>query len=398
MSVLHTQAMQRHHRDSITRTSVSNTASSSAPSLLGRLTLAVTLACGLAASGSAVAANNPPPAVRADAPDTYIVKRGDTLWDISGKYLKSPWRWKEIWAVNPQIKNPHWIYPGDRLILCIIHGRKVVGVDEGDGCVGVERRMNDNSPLETVKLEPKVRAQALDVAVPAVPLSSIKAWLIDGNVVSGRTLKQAPYVIAGKDRHVIAARGDTIYVRGRLEVGDSYGIYRAEEPYLDPGTKEVLGYEARETARGTVTAVNGDVATIELTDSMQQEVRDDDKVLPEPVNNDPGVFYPTNSENVKPGQLIRVLDGIDNAAVDSNVALNRGERDGVKVGQVFAVYRRGALVTDPHDGTLVRLPSERAGLAMVFRTFEKLSYAIMLESNGTIKTGDEIRPPVNSGD
>ncbi|WP_162818177.1 LysM peptidoglycan-binding domain-containing protein [Aquirhabdus parva] len=368
-------------------------------SRLTKIVLAVTLGLGMPMLASAK--NNPAPSVRADAPDTYIVKKGDTLWDISGKYLKDAWRWKEIWAVNPQVKNPHWIYPGDRLILCVIKGHKVVGVDMGDGCVGVERRMNGSPEdnLNTVKLQPKIHIDPLNVAVPAVPLSAIKSWLINADVVSASTLKKAPYVLATKDRHVIAGKGDTVYVRGgNLVVGDSYGIYRAGEAYVDPETKEILGYEARLIARGTATALNSDVSTIELTDSVQQEVRADDKVLPEAVSNEPGVFYPTNSENIAPGRLIRVLDGIDTAAVNSTIALNRGEREGVAVGQVFAIYRRGALVQDSHDGQLVRLPSERAGLAMVFRTFAKLSYAIVLESNGTIKTGDELRPPVSTGD
>ncbi len=360
------------------------------------LVLAMTLGLGMPILASAT--NNPPPAVRADAPDTYIVKRGDTLWDISGKYLKDAWRWKEIWAVNPQVKNPHWIYPGDRLILCNIHGHKVVGVDSGDGCVGVERRMNapaDDLENNVVKLEPEVRTQPLDAAVPAIPLNKIKTWLINGSVVSADTLKNSPYVLATNEHHVLAAAGDPVYVRGgRLVVGDSYGIYRAGVPFIDPETKEILGSEARLIARGTATAVNDDVSTVELTETVQQEVREGDKVMPEEVMHDPGIFYPTNSENVAPGRLIRVMDGLENAATNSTIAINRGEREGVQVGQVFAVYRRGALVVDSHDGKQVRLPSERAGLAMVFRTFKKLSYAIVLESKGAINVGDELRPPV----
>ncbi|GAC1372174.1 MAG: LysM peptidoglycan-binding domain-containing protein [Aquirhabdus sp.] len=362
-------------------------------------TLVLAVALGLGMPMFASAKNNPMPDVRADAPNLYIVKKGDTLWDISGKYLKSPWRWKEIWAVNQQVKNPHWIYPGDRLILCNIKGRTVVGVDQGDGCVGVERRMNES--LDSLKLQPQVHVQALDVAIPAVPLGDIKSWLIDGTVVDGNTLKKAPYVLAPNDRHVLAAAGDVVYVRGgALVVGDSYGIYRAGDAYIDPDTKEILGYEARLIARGTATAVEKDVSTVELTASLQQEVRQGDKIMPEDVNKYPGIFYPTNSENVKPGaHLIRVLDSIDSAAVNSTIAINRGARENVQPGQVFTIYRRGALATDRQaGGQQVRLPSERAGLAMVFRTFDKLSYAIVLEAKGAIKVGDELRPPVNSGE
>lgn len=362
------------------------------------LVLAMTLGLGMPILASAT--NNPPPAVRADAPDTYIVKKGDTLWDISGKYLKDAWRWKEIWAVNPQVRNPHWIYPGDRLILCSIQGRTVVGVDQGDGCAGVARRMNapaDDMDNNVVRLSPKIHIEPLSAAVPAIPLKSIKSWLVDGTVVSAETLKSSPYVLATNERHVIAAAGEPVYVRGgRLVVGDSYGVYRAGEPFIDPETKEILGSEARLVARGTATAVDNDVSTVELTETVQQEVREGDKVMPEEVVQDPGIFYPTNAENIAPASLIRVMDGLEQAAAYSTIALNHGDRDGVKAGQVFEIYRRGALVVDSHDGKQVRLPSERAGLAMVFRSFKKMSYAIILEAKGSIKVGDELRPPASS--
>lgn len=366
----------------------------------GRLTtmvLAVALSVGLPVLASAK--NNPAPTMRADAPDTYIVKKGDTLWDISGKYLKDAWRWKEIWAVNPQVKNPHWIYPGDRLILCTIKGHKVVGVDQGDGCVGLERRMSGTlSDADVVRLSPRVHVDPLNVAVPAIPLSAIKAWLIDGNVVEADTLKKAPYIIAAQDRRVIAGSGDTVYVRGDLTIGNEYGVYRGEKPYIDPESKELLGYESQHVATGVVTASDNGVSTLKVTNSVQQEVRIDDKVLPEEVQADPGVFFPTNSEEVPAGRLIRVLDSLESASINSTIAVNRGEREGVKVGQVFAIFRRGALVKDPHTGAAVQLPSERAGLAMVFRTFKKMSYAVVLEMNGTVKAGDELRPPVATRD
>jgi hypothetical protein len=362
------------------------------------LVLAMTLGLGMPILASAT--NNPPPAVRADAPDTYIVKKGDTLWDISGKYLKDAWRWKEIWAVNPQVRNPHWIYPGDRLIICSIKGHTVVGVDEGDGCAGIERRMSSSVSRfdsNVVRLSPKIHVEPLNAAIPAIALKDIKSWLVDGNVVSEETLNKSPYVLATNERHVVAAAGESVYVRGgRLVVGDSYGVYRQGAPFIDPETHEILGTEARLVARGTATALNNDVSTLELTETVQQEVRAGDKVMAEEAVQDPGIFYPTNAENVAPGRLIRVMDGLGQAAINSTIAVNRGEREGVHPGQVFAIYRRGALVVDSHDGKQVRLPSERSGLAMVFRSFEKISYAIVLEGHGSIKVDDELRPPAGA--
>jgi hypothetical protein len=344
------------------------------------------------------AANNPSPHVRADAPNLYIVKRGDTLWDISKRFLNDAWRWPQVWAANPQVKNPHLIYPGDRLLLCKIEGRTVVGRDEGDGCNGIALRMRGGSSSQTdVRLSPRVRVEPLDVAVPAIPSSAIQGWLTQSQVVAYDTLQQAPYVLAAKGRRVVTAAGDTIYIRGTgLQVGDSYGVYREGERYVDPETKEGLGYEARMVARGTVTEVNRDVTTIELTDSYGQEVREGDRILPTVAKDLPPIFYPTNSDNVAPGRLIRVMDSVGVGAIHSVIAINRGTRDGAQAGQVVAVHRRGALVRDPKVKDLVRLPSERSGLAMIFRSFDRVSYAYVLEADEPLKLGDEIRPPVST--
>jgi hypothetical protein len=363
-----------------------------------RVLPALLLSMGLAVALPSVSyANNPAPAVRADAPNVYVVKKGDTLWHISKRYLKDAWRWPELWAANPQVKNPHLIYPGDRLLLCSIGGRSVVGIDAGDGCDGIVRRMG-TKPETSVdgKLSPRVRVEPLDVAVPAVPLSEIRAWLTHSRVVDYKTLKEAPYVLSAKDNRVISSIGDVIYVRGgNLQVGDRFGVYREGERYADPETNETLGYEARQVAAGLVIDRSDDVTSIRLTDSYQQEVREGDRILPEENANLPVMFYPTTL-NTKAGRLIRVMDSINTAAQHSVVALNRGSRDGAQTGQVVSIYRRGAVVLDPQQKDKVRLPSEKAGLAMIFRTFDKMSYAYVLESDVPLKVGDEVRPPISS--
>lgn len=340
-------------------------------------------------------ANNPPPAVRADAPNVYVVKKGDTLWDIARHYLRSPWRWPEIWATNPQVKNPHLIYPGDRLLLCSIGGRQVVGVDQGDGCEGVVRRITTGGG--DARLSARIRVEPLDSAVPAIPLSEIRSWLTQATVMDYATLHNAPYVLAARERHVITAAGDIIYVRSKaLNVGDVYGVYRQGERYADPETQETLGYEMRQVARGLVIEQNGEVASVRLTDSFQQEVREGDLVLPEQGEAYPPIFYPTNAKNILPGRLIRVMDSVGTAGNNSVIAINRGAREGVQPGQVLAIHQRGALVLDPKRRDSVRLPSERAGLVMVFRSFEKMSYAYVLEAAAPLKVGDEVRPPIDS--
>lgn len=354
---------------------------------------------GLSVVPSAAYANNPPPNVRADAPNVYVVKRGDTLWAISKRYLRDAWRWPEIWASNPQVRNPHLIYPGDRLLLCRVQGRSVVGIDGGDGCDGVIRRMGATAEVDLgeQRLSPRVRVEPLDVAVSLIPLSDIKNWLTSARVVDHQTLQTAPYVLAAKGRRVITAAGDTLYIRGSgLAVGESYGIYREGERYIDPDTRQVLGYEARQVARGVVTEITGEVTSIRLAESIGQEVREGDRVLREESATLPVTFYPTNAEGVMPARLIRVMDSIGTAAASSVIAINRGEADGVKAGHVFAIHRRGALILDPKQRDVVRMPSERAGLAMVFRTFGQMSYAYVLEASEPLKVGDELKPAVSA--
>ncbi len=354
----------------------------------GHLLPVLLLTVGLAAT-PAQAKNNPPPAVRADAPNIYVVKKGDTLWDIAGRYLRSPWRWRDIWATNPQVKNPHLIYPGDRLLLCVINGRKVVGIDQGDGCAGIERRMGGATTVRA-----RIRVEPLASAVPAIALSEIRHWLTQAVVTDYQTLRSAPQVLAARERHVITAVGDVVYVRTRaLRVGDVYGVYRPGDRYGDPDTQETLGYEMRQVARGTVIEQSGEVASVHLTESFEQEVREGDLVLPEVVDNLPGVFYPTNATNILPGRVIRVMDGVAAAGARSVIALNRGAREGVAPGQVFALHQRGARVLDPRRQDTVQLPSERVGLAMVFRSFDKLSYALVLEADAPVRVGDAVRPP-----
>lgn len=357
--------------------------------------LAIGLGCALPIAGQAK--NISPPNLRGDAPNVYVVKKGDTLWDISGRFLKTPWRWPEIWASNKHVKNPHWIYPGDRLLLCLINGKSMIGRDEGDGCEGIARRMTaSHSDLPVVRLQPKVRIDALNVAVPAIPLDNIKHWLERSQVLPVEQVTSAPYVIGTQDKRVISAAGQRIYVRGTgLEVGNEYGLYHETTSYVTEKSRENLGREVAQVATGVVTAINNDIATIELTQSFDSEVRNQDRVLPIHDAPLPNVFYPTQPDQVKTGgRVLRVLDSISAAAKGSVIALDRGSQDGVAVGQVFAIYQQGSQIKDPKTGDKLTLPSEKTGLAMVFRNFERVSYAYVLESELPIKVDDEIRSPL----
>ena len=335
-------------------------------------------------------ANNPEPTIKADAPNRYIVKKGDTLWDISGRYLDSPWRWKEIWATNKQIKNPNLIYPNDVLILCVIQGKTLVGVDTGEGCAGVEKQVLGAAVNTAVTVTSTANS------IPPIPWSAIQHWLDKTIIVNPNDFETTPYILASKNRNLITAAGDKVYAKGvPLLVGQRYGIYRKGEPYVEPKTQQVIGLEVTQVATGLVTdvAANG-VTSLELLDSYGKEVREGDRVFVELDNAIPPVFYPKPASVNRGGMIVRVLDSISSAARGSVVAVNLGQKQGAQPGDVLTVYQKGPLVRDTMDNdTPVRLPSERSGMVMVFNTFDDISYAYVLDSELPLNVGDQLLPP-----
>ncbi len=339
---------------------------------------------------SAAHANNPPPAIKADAPNRYIVKKGDTLWDISGRYLDSPWRWKEIWATNKQIKNPNLIYPNDILILCVIQGKTLIGVDTGEGCAGVEKQLTGNVVSSTVSVTSTANS------IPPLPWSAIQHWLDKTVIVNPQDFNTTPYILASKKGNLITASGDKVYAKGvPLIVGQRYGIYREGELYVEPKTQEVIGLEVTQVATGLVTSTetNG-VSSLQLTDSYDKEVREGDRVFVELNNSIPPVFYPAPAIVSRGGMIVRVMDSISSAAKGSVVAINLGSTHGAKPGDVLTVYQKGALIRDTKDNdTPVRLPNEPSGMVMVFNTFDNISYAYVLDSELPLNVGDQLLPP-----
>ena len=339
---------------------------------------------------SAAHANNPPPAIKADAPNRYIVKKGDTLWDISGRYLDSPWRWKEIWAINKQIKNPNLIYPNDILILCVIQGKTLIGVDTGEGCAGVEKQLTGNVVSSTVSVTSTANS------IPPLPWSAIQHWLDKTVIVNPQDFNTTPYILASKKGNLITASGDKVYAKGvPLIVGQRYGIYREGELYVEPKTQEVIGLEVTQVATGLVTSTetNG-VSSLQLTDSYDKEVREGDRVFVELNNSIPPVFYPAPATVSRGGMIVRVMDSISSAAKGSVVAINLGSTHGAKPGDVLTVYQKGALIRDTKDNdTPVRLPNEPSGMVMVFNTFDNISYAYVLDSELPLNVGDQLLSP-----
>lgn len=311
-------------------------------------------------------------------PDSYTVVKGDTLWDISGTFLQNPWMWPEIWQANPQIDNPHLIYPGDVVRLVYIDGKPRLMVDRG------ERKF---------KLSPSVRIQSLDEAIPAIPLDEINHFLSKSRVVTPEELNSAPYVLTGAEQHLIVGAGDNLYARGDINADiNLFGVYRAGQKFIDPETRELLGLQALDIGSVKKKTINDDVGTFEVTRTTE-EIRIADRLLPQEERSIDPVFFPSRPVNQIEGLIMAVEGGLTQVGTMSVVAINRGEREGLVVGNVMAVYKKGGQVRDQVAGEMVTLPDEKAGLLMIFRTFEKMSFALILEASRPLAVKDKVKSP-----
>ena len=357
------------------------------------------------------AAGVPVGELSATAPDDYTVKPGDTLWAISGLYLKSPWRWPELWGMNLQeIQNPHLIYPGQTLYLDKTDGRARLSTQRG--------KQNGSGAGATIKLSPRIRSDSLaSMALPTLNPSSIEPFLTEPIVVDQNTLAAAPRIVAGDDSRVLLARGDRAYARGSVDAPlietagpqRQFRIFRDATPLKDPATGEVLGYEAQYLGRARM--VRGESAETELKDgkpvvslvpatidilAAREEMRAGDRLLPEPRRELISYVPRPPSFTVNDGRIVSVYgNAVQFAAQNQVVAINKGLRDGIATGNVLAILKDGETVIDRTNGgaDLIKLPNERSGLLMVFRTFDKVSYALVLEINKAVRVGDRLVNP-----
>ena len=314
-----------------------------------------------------------------DVPETYIVKKGDTLWGISGMYLREPWMWPELWDVNPQIDNPHLIYPGDELYLVWIDGQPRLRLRRG----------------RDVKLTPNMRVKPLDLAIPTIPLDEIGAFLLRHRILGADELNNSAYIVSGAQGHLISAPGDLVFGRGPFPDGErAYGIYRPGDTYRDPLTDELLGYQAQDIGNAKLLSSNKDEVTELEINRVTEEVRIADRLLPMEERVLDATFQPRAPETtIEDGYMIAVDGGVTQIGTTDIVVLNKGLRDGLEVGHVLAIYQTGELVFDKVAQENVRLPDVRAGLAMVFESFDKASYALVLKSNRPLKVLDKVKNP-----
>lgn len=334
-------------------------------------------------------------------PEFHVVQPGDTLWDISESFLKSPWLWPEIWHVNEQVDNPHLIFPGDIISLVYIDGQPRL-TKSGKGII---------------KLTPKSRELSFTDAITTIPLDAILPFLTSAQVVNQEQLDTAPYVVGNDSGRLLGAESNRVYVRGITDQSaQKYTFFRQGQTYTDPQTGEFLGVEAMHIAEGDKKE-SGDPAVIVLKQSKIELLKgdrawaaNDDQLRP--------LYFPRSPESFNGGQIISVYNGVQNIGQYDIVIINKGTRENMEVGHVLEIYQRGETIVDEiatkrHqannlDSTftklkrsfgsntkeVVKLPDELAGNLMVFRTFEKVSLGLVLRATKPIHVLDVLKTPL----
>jgi hypothetical protein len=316
-----------------------------------------------------------------NAPQRYVVKEGDTMWSIASQYLSGPWEWKSLWRANPQIKHPAHLYPGYVIALKYFQGKPYLQV----------------SGKRTVKLSPYIRTLPPDNPIPPIPLSDIKPFL-DGSVILDRdTLKNAPYVVGFTTEHMLGSQGDEIYVKNLSPprpprgVTFSYAIYRPCGKFNDSFTKCPVGYMAQLIGYAELVK-GGDPATILITD-IEEGVKLADRVVPNTYPDFDLNFLPKTPKRPVSGKIIDIPGDYNQGAVGLVAVINRGKDSGLEPGDVLAILEVGKSVKSPLCPDCVKLPVERIGEIMVFRTFRHTSFGLVVRSIRAIQMGNKVASP-----
>ena len=330
----------------------------------------------LAAAASLCSAAEPPLQLAASAPERHIVVPGDTLWGIAAEFLKEPWRWPEIWRMNrEQISNPNRIFPGDIIVLD----------RDGSG--------NPRLRLQNARLRPQVYSEAMIQEIPSIPPNVIEPFVSAPLIVEANALSGAARIIATQQDRVYLGNGDVAYVENADPAIAHWQIYRNGKALYDPADpKQVLGYEA--FYLGTATQSRpGSTATFQIL-SAKQEIGRGDRLVPA-VRPALVAYVPHRPEGTIDGRVIAIYGGVGVGGRSSIVSVSRGTQDGVEIGHVLALERNRVVVQrDEEDRKMnVQIPPERIGLAFVFRTFERISYALVVQSEGTVEVNDFVRTP-----
>jgi len=314
--------------------------------------------------------------IRPDAPDRYVVVKGDTLWHISSRYLQTPWRWPELWRMNKdQIRNPHLIYPGDTLVL-----------DRASGTLALERR-------ETTKLQPQVYEEALRKAIPSIPVDIIEPFLSQPLVAAPGHLDGTPRIVGVQEGRVMLGAGDEAFASGIQGDNKLWQIYRPGKAMVDPDSGEVLGHEAIYLGEANLEKA-GQPALLKIS-AAKQEIGRGDRLVQSEVSLLTN-YVPHRPDGNPVAKVMSLYGRGQLAGQHSIITINRGKRDGIEAGHVLALQRAGRTVelrTDTHAKETVQLPEDRYGLIFVFRTFDRVSYALVMHADRPVQIGDVGRAP-----
>jgi nucleoid-associated protein YgaU len=356
-----------------------------------RLAVAALFACALTGPVQAATCE-----FRPNAPDQHLVVRGDTLWDISGKFLEHPWCWPQVWGMNrEQIRNPHWIYPGQIVYFDRVNRRLSLTRPGGEA--------TSDDIAGTTRLSPQIRTEGLGVdAVQSIPANVIEPFLSTPLVVEDDELLGAPRIAAIPDGHVYLGKDEKAYVRGNLNGGTSFQVFRPGNPLVDPESGHVLAYEA--TYLGTVKLQQEarpgvDVHTVTVS-SSKQEMGVGDRLMPAPptpIRN----YVPHQPDRPIAARVLSIYSGVSFAGQNQVVSVNRGSVDGLDVGAVLQLYHYGKVLADPEGNTgvlgmrktLIRLPDEQVGTLFIFRVFKHVSYGLIMQVTEPVEVGDVAKSP-----
>lgn len=366
-----------------------------------KLTTACSLAACLLLSISAGNAQTPAAdGLKPGHPERYVVQEGDTLWDIASKFLDSPWRWEEVWTSNPDIKDPGLIYPGDLLV--ITDDRKIKAVratvqieDSGTAAQSTQTTaaQANKTPQITLKLQPDVHATPIERAIPTIPPQAISPFLSSSGIIEPGELDHLGYVLSGVEDELILGKLTQIYARGLTDPSaHEYLIFRAGNPLIHPQTQELLGVESIHLGRARVNTRSEDVSKLTIT-STTQAIFPADRLLPVTEEMPLPYFRPRAPDSDISGLILYSPFGVSEVGKFDIVIISGGTREGIREGHVFKTLTDHGFRIDPVTGESYPAPDSQSGLIMVLRVFEKLSYALVMESTRQIALGDQYVSP-----
>jgi hypothetical protein len=324
----------------------------------------------------------------ANAPDQHVVVKGDTLWGISQKFLEHAWCWPRVWGMNrDEIRNPHWIYPGQIVYFDRVNKRLRLGKRLGSSAHG---------SLPTVHLSPQVRSESLDGnAISTIPNNAIEPFLSQPLVFETDELVDAPHVVAPNRSHVNSSPNEKVYVSGNLNGQTDFQVYRPSTPLVDPVTKKLLGFEYAYV--GAVKLIKEGTTPNEahtfLVTKAREELSIEDRLLAVPVA-EMSNYVPHPPAGPIEGQVVSIYGGVSTGGQNQTVSINLGEKDGMDIGTVLQLYRSGIDVVDKLDNKrVVRLPDEEYGNLFIYRVFNNVSYGLIMGVSNTTRIGDTVRSP-----